>query len=75
MSIEIKKGTHTRGDPAPEHDFSYVIQQGLISKGNAIACSNQDVKDQIDRAYKKNPGASHVNYFYFSSFEEQEELS
>ena len=65
VTIEIKHGVHRRGERYPEHDFEYVVKYGVTSKGNAIACSNLDIKEQIDRAYEKSPGASEVHYFYY----------
>lgn len=64
VTIEVKHGVHRRGERYPEHDFEYVVKYGVTS--NVVACSNLDIKEQIDRAYEKSPGASEVHYFYLS---------
>lgn len=63
--IEVKHGIHRRGERYPEHDFSYVTKHGVTSRGNTVATCNLDVKEQIDRAYERSPGASEVHYFYY----------
>ena len=65
VTIELKHGVHRRGDGYPEHDFDYITKHGVTNKGGVIACSNLEIKEQIDRAYEKNPGASEVHYFYY----------
>ena len=63
--IELKHGVHRRGERYPEHDFSYIQKHNIRNPKNVVACSNLDVREQIDRAYEKNPGASEAHYFYY----------
>lgn len=68
ISIQIKHGVHHRGEPYPEHDFTYAIEHSLSGKG-VVATSNLEIKDQINMAYIKTPNASEVVYFYYAEDE------
>lgn len=63
--VELVSGKHVKGQPYPEHDFSYVQKHGIFNEQGVIACSNNDVKKQIEAAYAKNPEATETLYFYY----------
>ena len=65
ITLRLESGKHKKGQPFPEHDFSFIQKHGITSKGDGIACSNEDVVRHINRAYENKPDAEEVIYFYF----------
>lgn len=65
IHIRLESGKHKKGQPFPEHDFSFIQKLGITSKGDSIACSNEDVVRHINRSYENKPDAEEVIYFYF----------
>jgi hypothetical protein len=70
INIWIESGIHRRGERYPEHDFSLLEKLGVANKGGAIACSNEDIKTQIDAWYQKNY-IEDARYFYYTIKEDK----
>ena len=65
ITVEVRHGVHRPGESYPEHDFEHAARLGITNTSKVIACSNLEVRDQIDRLYEKSPDSSEVHYFYF----------
>ena len=65
ISIRLESAKHKKGQPFPEHDFSFIQKHGITLKGDSVACSNEDVVRHINRSYENKPDAEEVIYFYF----------
>jgi len=65
ISVEICAGDYTKGNPYPEHDFKEIEKFGLVNKAGVIACSNEQLKQQIDIALKDKPEGTSIKYFYY----------
>ena len=66
VSFSLNRGQHTRGTPYPQIDFSTIQKFGLKSEAGVIACSNKEIRDQIDAQYEANPNSMYATYFYFT---------
>ncbi len=66
VRFSINQGFHKKGDPYPQINFSEIERHKLTSKTNAIACSNQQVTEQIERQFVSNPNSIYATYYYFS---------
>ena len=72
MSLWVECGTHKKGEPYPQYDFTLIKERGITNKHSndktIIATSNEDLKIQIDRLHETK---DEVNYFYYIFKEEQ----
>ena len=65
INIEVKSGTHKRGDDYPAIDFS-LIQKYRVTNDAGVICTSQDqVNKQIDEMLIKFPNQGEVKYFYY----------
>jgi len=66
MDLWIECGTHKKGQPHPQYDFSLIRLYGITNKYSndktVIATSNEDLKTQIDRLHETK---DEVKYFYY----------
>ncbi len=66
MDLWIECGTHKKGEPYPQYDFSLIKELGITNKHyndlSVIAASNEDLKNQIDRLHEVK---DEVKYFYY----------
>ena len=70
LDLEVKSGTHMKGEEYPTHDFSALE---CLFKGDSpeklkliLAVNNDMVKTQIDENRVKNPDNDVVKYFYLA---------
>ena len=70
LDLEVKSGTHIKGEKYPTHDFSALeclFKDDSPEKLKLIlAVNNEMVKTQIDEAHAKNPDKDTVKYFYLA---------
>jgi len=64
ITIVLKHATHKRGEPYPQIDFSTVQKYNITNEQRAIACSNEDIKNQIDERLQ-NTTDDEVPYFFY----------
>ena len=62
IDIEIKSGTHTRGDPYPTHEFTEL--HGFSPKSGIICSSNEEIRKYLDYVYE-DPDKIESKYFYW----------
>jgi len=64
ITVVLKHATHKRGEPYPQIDFSTVQKYNITNKQRFIACSNEDIKNQIDERLQ-NTTDDEVPYFFY----------
>lgn len=68
LQVLLLSGMHKRGDAYPEIDFSEVQAHGIANKAKYIACSNEEIKQQIDERLAQSPSENEVPYFFYKVF-------
>jgi hypothetical protein len=67
INLWIECGTHKKGEPYPQYDFTLVKEYEITNKysndKSVIAASNEDLKIQIDRLHETR---DEVKYFYYT---------
>lgn len=69
VRFSINQALHKRGDQYPQINFSAIEMHKITSKTNAIACSNQQIAEQIEAQFASNPDSVYATYYYFSVME------
>jgi len=64
IDIELKTGKYNRGEQYPEYDFSVAEKHGVYNKGGVVACTNKQLKEQIDDLLNKTQDTQ-VTYIYY----------
>ena len=65
LQVLLLTGIYKCGEPYPEIDFSEVQSHGITNKAKHIACSNEEIKQQIDERLAQNPSENEVPYFFY----------
>lgn len=65
LQVLLLSGLYKRGDAYPDIDFSEVQAQGITNKAKYIACSNEEIKQQIDERLAQSPSENEVPYFFY----------
>lgn len=66
VNIEVKSGTHRRGDIYPTIDFSLIQKYGVTNQAGVICVTQEQVNKQIDEMLVKFSDQAEVKYFYYA---------
>lgn len=70
--LQLNVAYHTKGDPYPEHDFSYLKDIDISSLSKHPCYSNRDIVEKLEAQYNKNSKLTKGEYFYYTIFVEHD---
>ena len=72
MKLQNNVGSHKKGEPYPEHDFSQLEGVDLSWISPAACVSNNHIANYLETQYSRNVKLTKGQYFYYTVLREQE---
>ena len=73
LKLRNNVGSHIKGEPFPEHDFSELNDLDLSWVSPQVCLNNSDVAKILEAQYNKDPKKTVGQYFYYTLFKEETE--
>ena len=73
MKFETQVGTHTKGQPYPTHDFSYLEGIDMSWVAPYVCCSNEKIAQFLEMQYNRSSKFTKCDYVYYVIHQPTEE--